>query len=152
MRYLSAVVDIEALPELVWAVMRDIESWPTWTPTVTSIRRLDRGRRFGVGSRARVRQPSLRPAIWQVTDMDEGRSFTWVTHAPGVHVAARHSIGPSLTGSQVTLSITFSGLWGPLVARLLRRLNQRYLNAEALGLKWHCEAWARRQPRGACFL
>ena len=151
MRHLSAVVDIEAPPELVWAVMRDIESWPTWTPTITSIRRLNSGR-FGVGSRARVRQPSLRPAIWQVTDMDEGRSFTWVTHAPGVHVAARHSIGPSPTGSQVTLSITFSGLWGPLVARLLRRLNQRYLNAEALGLKWHCEAWARRQPRGACFL
>jgi uncharacterized membrane protein len=56
MRHLSAVADIEAPPELVWAVMRDIESWPTWTPTVTSIRRLDSGR-FGVGSRARVRPP-----------------------------------------------------------------------------------------------
>ena len=145
MRYLSAVVDIEAPPELVWAVMRDIESWPTWTPTVTSIRRLDAGR-FGVDSRALVRQPSLRPATWQVTDMDEGKSFTWVTRAPGVHVAARHSIQRTPTGSRVTLSITFSGLWGALVARLLRRLNQRYLDAEGLRLKWHCEAWAWRQP------
>jgi hypothetical protein len=75
-----------------------------------------------------------------------------VTRAPGVRVAGRHSIDPSRTGSQVTLSLTFSGLWGPLIARLLRRLNQRYLNAEAQGLKWHCEAWAWRPPHGACFL
>ena len=148
MRHLSAVVNIEASPELVWAVMHDIESWPTWTPTVTSIRRLEPGR-FGVGSRALVRQPSLRPATWQVTDIDEGRSFTWVTRAPGVQVAARHSIEPSPAGSKVILSITFSGLWGAEVGRLLRHLSQQYLNAECLGLKWHCEAWTWRLPGDA---
>jgi hypothetical protein len=53
---------------------------------------------------------------------------------------------PSWYGPSCATSITFSGLWGALVARLLRRLNQRYLDAEGLSLKWHCEAWAWRQP------
>ena len=38
-------------------------------------------------------------------------------------------------GSRATLSIRFSGLLGPLFARLTRKLNERYLALEASGLK-----------------
>jgi uncharacterized protein YndB with AHSA1/START domain len=36
----TITVDIDAPPDRVWAVMSDIERWPEWTPTVTSIARM----------------------------------------------------------------------------------------------------------------
>ena len=134
MRDFSTTVDIAAPPNRVWAVMTDVERWSEWTPTVTHIERLDQGP-LAVGSRARIRQPKLPPAVWQVSDLLEGRSFTWVTQSPGVSVIAKHSVEPVGTGARATLSIRFSGLLGPLVARWTRRLNERYLALEAHGLR-----------------
>ncbi len=107
MTHFSIAVEIQASPDRVWTVLRDIERWPEWTPTVTSIQRLDRVP-LAVGSRARIRQPKLPPAEWQVTELDEGRSFTWVTRSPGVRVTARHWVEPKEGGSRVTLSLQFS--------------------------------------------
>ena len=129
----SIMFDVGAPPERVWAAMSDIERWPEWTPTVTRVERLDRGP-LGVGSRARILQPKLPPAVWEVTELDGGRSFTWVTRSPGVRVTAQHRVEPTHDGSRVTLSLAFSGLLGRVVARLTRSLNQRYLALEAEGL------------------
>ena len=129
----SVTADIAAPPERVWAVIADVERWPEWTPTVTRLERLDRGP-LAVGSRARIRQPKLLPAVWQVTEIVDGRTFTWVTRSPGVRVTATHGVEPIATGTRARLSLRFSGLFGPLVARLTRGLNQRYLALEANGL------------------
>jgi uncharacterized membrane protein len=145
MTHFSAAVEIEASPDRVWAVLRDIERWPEWTPRVTSIQRLDRGP-LAVGSRARIRQPKLPPAEWQVTEWDEGRGFTWVTRSPGVRVTARHWVEANEAGSRATLALQFSGHLGPLVARLTRGLNRRYLALEARGLRERSEGW-RAWPR-----
>ena len=126
-------VDIAAPAERVWAVMSDVERWPEWTPTVTQIERLDKGA-LVVGSRARIRQPKLPPAIWQVTDLREGREFTWVTRSPGVRVTARHAVESAPRGTRASLSVEFSGPLAPLVAWWTRGLNERYLALEAKGL------------------
>jgi hypothetical protein len=131
-------VEIQAAPDRVWSVMGDFERWPEWTPTVTSIQRLDGGP-VAIGSRLRIRQPKLPPAVWRLTQLDPGKSFTWVTGGPGVRVTARHWVEASESGSRATLSLQFSGLLGPLVARLTRGLNQRYLALEAKGLKGRSE-------------
>jgi hypothetical protein len=133
MNHFSIVVDIAAPPDRVWAVMTDVERWPEWTPTVTRIQRLDDGP-LTVGSRARVRQPRLPTAVWQVSELLEGRSFTWVSHSPGVRVTAEHGVEPTAGGTRAKLSVQFSGVLAPLVARLTRRLNERYLALEAKGL------------------
>jgi uncharacterized protein YndB with AHSA1/START domain len=134
MRDFSITVDIAALPERVWAVMSDIERWPEWTPTVTRIERLDRGP-LAVGSRARIRQPKLLPAIWEVTALQDGRSFGWVTRSPGVLVTAKHGVAPAGAGTRASLSLRFTGLLGGLVARVTQGLNERYLALEAEGLR-----------------
>ena len=127
-------VDIAAPPERVWAVMSDVERWSEWTPTVKRIRRLDGGR-LAVGSRARIEQPKLPSAIWEVTELQDGRSFTWVTRSPGVRVIAKHGVEPVGPGTRATLSVGFSGPLGWLVARLTAGLNRRYLALEAQGLR-----------------
>jgi carbon monoxide dehydrogenase subunit G len=142
----SIEVEIQAPPALVWEIMRDVERWPEWTPTVTSIRLLDPGP-LTVGTRAIVRQPKLAPARWRVTELDEtGRNFTWVTRGPGLRVIAQHSVEARGDGSHATLSVRFSGVLGGLFAYLTRGLNDRYLALEAKGLKQGSES--RRQSNG----
>jgi hypothetical protein len=144
MTHLSTTIDIQAASDRVWAALRDIECWPEWTPTVISVRPLDAGP-LAVGNRAIVRQPKLFPARWQVTELEEGRSFSWITRGPGILVTARHSIEDVASGSRATLSLDFSGPLGALFARLSRGLNARYLALEAQGLKKRAEAEARPQ-------
>lgn len=138
MKRFSITVDIHASPERVWAVMRDGERWPEWTPTVTSVERLDDGP-LALGSKVRIRQPKLLPAVWEITSLEEGKGFTWVTRSPGVVVTARHGVEPIADGTRATLSIDFEGVLGPLIARLTRNLNHRYLDLEAAGLKTRSE-------------
>ena len=64
----SISTDINAPAERVYEVMADIERWHEWTPSVTSIKRLDSGR-FSAGSRALIRQPKFPSALWTVTAM-----------------------------------------------------------------------------------
>lgn len=146
----SISVDVATPPERVWDVMSDVERWREWTPTVTSVERLEPGP-FAVGSTARLRQPRLRPAVWRVTRFESPRGFTWEMHAPGVVVAARHDVEPVPGGARATLSVKFTGLLGPLVGRLTRSLNTRYLALEAEGLRRRSESpgWTHDSARTA---
>lgn len=138
MTFFSITVDIRATPQRVWAVLSAIEDWPQWTPSVRSVERLDAGP-LAVGSRARIRQPKLLPAVWRITSIEKGGAFTWVTRSPGLSVTARHVVEAAPDGSRATLSIRFEGLLAPLVAVLTHRLNNRYLGLEGAGLKRRSE-------------
>src|SRR5689334_19945428 len=104
----TTTVDIEASPDRVWGIMVDVERWSEWTRSITSIKRLEAGP-FVVGSRARVLQPKLRPAVWIVTKLDTGRSFTWESRNPGVRVIGFHGVEPTEKGSRATLSVQMDG-------------------------------------------
>ena len=138
-----ATVEIAAPPERVWDVMRDVERWPAWTATVTSVRLLDAGP-LRVGSRARVRQPRLPASAYVVTELVPGRSFTWVARTAGVRTTARHDVTPHGGGTRVRLSVTQQGWLGVVVGRAYRGLTDRYLQQEAAGLRARCEeqGWA----------
>jgi uncharacterized membrane protein len=137
----KAVVNIDAPPRRVFAVLHDVERWPEWTSTMISVQRLDQGP-FAIGSSARVRQPKLRPAVWQVTELEDERSFTWVTSAPGLRMKAGHHIEPRANGSRVELSFELSGLISPLLRRLYGGMIERYIATESEGLKLRSEAAA----------
>ena len=135
----STTVDIAAPPERVWEVLTDVESWSEWASTVTSVGRLDDGP-LRLGSRAKIRQPRIPETEYVVTELEPGRSFTWVATGPGVLTTARHDVEALPGGgTRVRLSVTQSGWLGSSMGRFYRGLTDRYLANEANGLKARCE-------------
>jgi Polyketide cyclase / dehydrase and lipid transport len=47
-------VRVAAAPQRVWEVLADVENWPSWTPSVTSITRLDGGP-LRIGSKVKIK-------------------------------------------------------------------------------------------------
>lgn len=137
-------IDIAARAEIVWSVIVDGERWHEWTPSVRSIKLLDKGP-LRLGTRALVRQPKLPPAVWTVIELEAGRSFTWKSGAPGMWVFACHSVVPIDRGARATLSIRFEGFVGRLLGRMTSGINDRYLHLEAAGLKRRSEEIERQQ-------
>jgi uncharacterized membrane protein len=131
-------ISIDAPPERVWSVMVDVERWPEWTSSVTSIKRLDDGE-FRVGSRARVAQPKLPTVVWEVSSLEPGRGFQWQNASPVLRSVGGHRVEPEGAGSKVTLWIEQTGLMVPLLALFYKGLTRRYVQVEAEGLKRRCE-------------
>jgi uncharacterized membrane protein len=133
-------IDIDAPAHQVWRLWTDVLDWPQWTASVTSVERLDSGP-FGVGSKARVRQPRLPAAVWEVTECDPDASFVWVATAPGVRTTAVHRVTPKEDGyATAYLSVEPSGPLAGLVNLLYGGLTRRYLSMEAEGIKKAAES------------
>ncbi|WP_433134227.1 SRPBCC family protein [Micromonospora sp. CA-240977] len=135
----EATTEIAADIERVWAVLVDVERWPEWTASVSRVERGEPGP-LAVGATARLTQPKLRPAVWRVTELTEGREFTWVSDTPGVRTGGEHRLLPLPDGhTRVELAIVQSGALAGLIGRLYGGLLRRYLRLEADGLKRRCE-------------
>ena len=132
-------IDIAAPPDVVWSVMSDVERWHEWTESVRSIT-LVGGGPIRVGTRAWIKQPKFPPAMWKVTTIEPGRSFTWESGAPGMRVYANHSVDPIGPHTRATLVLYYQGPVGRLLARMTRNITHRYLKYEAEGLKKRSEA------------
>jgi uncharacterized membrane protein len=139
MKAFSISIQIDAPPVRVWRVMSDIERWHEWTASIRSVHRTNDGP-FRVGARARVYQPRLPPADWEVTSLHEGRSFDWESRAPGARVVGTHAVEPSGTGARALLSVQYHGPVGSIVGRLFAGITKRYIALEAEGLKRRSEA------------
>lgn len=127
-------VTIAAPPERVWAVVVDVERWPELIPTVEVVERLDGGP-LAVGSRTRLQQPKLPTAVWTVTELVAGSSYTWESRSPGVTVTAAHVVEPHPDGSRLTLGVTVSGPLSGIGWLMTRSLTRRYVETEAVSVK-----------------
>ena len=147
-RKFSITTDIDAPAGRVWAVMSDIDRWHEWTPSITSVERIGDAA-FAVGTRVRIRQPGLPPAVWKVTAIEAGQSFTWISTAPGLRVVARHSVQAVKGGTRAALLLDLQGPLGGLFGRLTRNINEQYLGYEAKGLKARSEnaSYTRKSGR-----
>lgn len=134
MRTFSASHPLNASPAQAWALLSDVCRWPQWLPTVRRVEQLA-GTTLAPGARYKIWQPQLAPAVWVVTEVQPGRSFSWESRSPGVKVLAEHVLsGTAPEGPSVLLRISFSGLLSGLVARLYGGLTQQYLVREAQAL------------------
>ncbi len=136
-------IEIAAPPELVWDVFSDVQRWPEWTASVTSLVGQD-GPALAVGRRFAIKQPGMQKLVWQVTEIDPGSSWTWVQRSPGVLVSARHYVvGQPGGGTLVRQELDQRGALGALVGRLMVKKTKRFLELEAQGLKARSEQLSR---------
>ena len=134
----DCAIGIDAEANLVWDVFSDVERWPEWTASVTSLKALD-GPGLAVGKRFEIKQPRLPKLVWEVTVIDEGRSWTWEQRSPGGRTIAVHEVHPDGVRTQVKQRLDQQGPIGGLVGRLMRGTTRRYLDLEAQGLKARSE-------------
>ncbi|MDT5141207.1 MAG: hypothetical protein QOI79_536 [Mycobacterium sp.] len=136
-------VEINAPAQLVWQIFSDVERWPEWTASVTSLVARD-GTGLAVGKRFAIKQPGMSRLVWKVTEIDPGSSWTWVQRSPGVLVSARHWVTPQPDGrTLVRQQLDQRGLLGALVGRLMIKKTKRFLEQEARGLKARSEQLGR---------
>ncbi|OBK51518.1 SRPBCC family protein [Mycobacterium sp. 1081908.1] len=136
-------IEIDAPPQVVWDVFSDVERWPEWTASVTSLTGRD-GSALATGRRFAIKQPGLQKLIWKVAEIEPGTSWTWAHRSPGVHVIARHYV-TGLPGGRtlVRQELDQRGALGALVGRLTLKRTKRFLAMEARGLKARSEQVSR---------
>ena len=123
---------VAAPADRVWAVLSDVERWPTWTASMSQVV-LDGP--LEVGAVAKIRQPKLPATAWTVTEVVPGRSFSWESKAPGSRAVGEHEITPTGDDTcEVRLMLDQTGPLGSLVGLLYRGLTRRYVQMEADGL------------------
>lgn len=132
---LEARTEIDAPAARVWEIISDVETWPDVVETVTSVEPLTPGA-LATGSRYRIVQPRLRPAVWSVTGYVPGQSFRWVAPNPGVATTGDHVVTPlGEDRARLDLSIEHRGPLAWFAGLLTRALTQRYMAAECAGVK-----------------
>jgi uncharacterized membrane protein len=123
---------VDAPADRVWAVLADVERWPTWT---ASMSRVVIDGPLEVGAVAKIRQPKLPATAWTVTEVVPGRSFSWESKAPGSRAVGGHEITPTGDATcEMRLMLDQTGPVGSLVGLLYRGLTRRYVQMEADGL------------------
>jgi uncharacterized membrane protein len=142
-------VEIAAPATIVWEVFADVERWPEWTASVERVVPLD-GPAIEVGHRFAIEQPRLPKVVWEVTEVESGRSWTWRQRSVGSMAFASHEVVPQ--GADRTLvrqRIDQRGPLGVVVGALMRRLTRRYLDLEGQGLKARAEERRSRNAASA---
>jgi uncharacterized protein YndB with AHSA1/START domain len=136
-------IDVAASPDRVWEVLVDVERWPEWTDSVSSVRLLDAGP-LAVGSRVEISQPRIPTGRYTVTALEPGSAFTWEQRQPGSPVSAHHQCAALPDGvTRVELRVVMTGPVGGVVGWLYRTLTTRYLGMEVAGLKARAEGITR---------
>lgn len=136
---------IDAPADLVWGLTTDVTAWPQYMPTVQSVERLDEGP-LRVGARARIKQPGQRTALWTVTELTPGRTFSWRSERRGVAMTGSHLVEADGAGARSTLTLTMSGPLAPVLGPLLGPLMRRVLRTENACFAERAQRQADRAP------
>ncbi len=132
-------IEIDAPAATVWTVFSDVTRWPEWTASVNTVVPLD-GPELAVGTRFAITQPRLPKLVWEVTEVDPGRAWTWRSSSFGTTTVAWHDVAPLDGGRTLAHQrIEQRGPLAPLTGLLSSRLTERYLDLEAQGLKARSE-------------
>ena len=131
----ETTIEINATASQVWEILSNVEAWPSWTPTMTSVKGVD-GSALEWGAKFEVRQPGLMKATYVVTELKPGKSFTWYNAVMGIYLLANHAVEETSEGkTSVRLSFEMSGLFAFMVWPLVKKKIREFVNLEAESLK-----------------
>jgi uncharacterized protein YndB with AHSA1/START domain len=130
---------IDAPPEIVWAVMSDIDAWPTWNPDV---KRATLEGPLATGSVFRWKAGTSLVSRLEV--VDPPREIAWTGRTMGIRAVHVYRFEPMDGGTLARSSESWEGLIPSLLKGWSRRTLERGI-ADSLGrLKAEAE---RRAPR-----
>lgn len=121
--------------DVLWKVLSDLDGWASWLPTIDAIRPQEPGSPAQVGAAYILDQPGLPRATWTITEWRPGAGFTWESRAVGVRSTGRHELTPTGQGTDVTLSLDWTGPASGLVRLAHGRKTRRYVEREAQALE-----------------
>ena len=131
----EVIRESHAPADRLWEVMSDVRQWPRWLPTVDAVTPHDPARPDEVGAAYTVEQPGLPRAVWTITAIEPGRSFTWESAQPGIRSVGTHVLRPGPEGSTtIVLGIAWSGVLAPLLRLVVGRKARDYVAREAEAL------------------
>jgi hypothetical protein len=153
----EATAHCAAAADSVWAVLSDVESWPTWTSTMVRVEVEDE---FAVGGRVLVVQPATRPVVWTIEHIAPGLSFRWHSRGPGFRMTTEYALSGGadragdgaapgtertptdepVPGTAVAMSVAVTGPMAWAVALIAGRSMRRYLAEQAQALAARCAA------------
>lgn len=113
--HIDNTLAIAAPVHRVWDLTIDIERWPTLTPTILSVERIDDGD-LRVGSSARVRQPRMPLAVWTVTELEPLSRFVWEAQILGSRFVGGHHLTSTSDGTRNVLTLDVTGWTAGLLA------------------------------------
>lgn len=125
---------IRARPSLIFKVLTDVENWNTWTASVRKSSLLN-GAPFAIGTKVKIVQPKLLPLTWEITEIRDNNSFTWVSNSFGLRIIAKHLIQEAGDFSIVWLVTMYKGFLSKFFYNLTSDLTEKYMTMEAAGLK-----------------
>jgi hypothetical protein len=128
---------IAAPIEKVFSVLTDVEHWSEWTKTISKSEIIG-DKEFQVGTKIKINQPKLSPAIWVVTERSQNR-LVWVKDSPGLKISAKHILESTKEGTSFVNSISYEGFFARLAYAISRSLTEKYIAMEANGLRCVCE-------------
>ena len=141
-RQITHEIRIAAPADRVWDATAAVTRWPEWAGTVTSVHQVD-GVGLQVGARFCIKQPLQPSAIWEVTELTTGKSFSWQSKRRFLTWVACHELNEtSQPGTSVTLRLDISGRAVGILWPLLRPVLSLALRKECADLK----AWCERSP------
>ena len=132
---------IAAPIDVVWDLTVDIEAWPSVTPTITKVERLDAGP-LKVGSRAKLTQPAQRPAVWTVTRLEAPNTYAWERRLFKARMVGFHHLEAVPEGTRNTLVLELTGPGSGLLGRLLGRAFRSGIRTENQGFRDRAESIA----------
>ena len=136
MKEFSAEIEINATPEVVWAVLTNAASYPEWDPNMKSIEGT-----IGPGEKL-VLHTTLTSRAFTVTvsELTPSSKMVWKSGMPiGLFKGERtFLITPRGEGVHFSLKEVFSGLLSPIFGRFIPNLNPSF-DKFARGLKARVE-------------